>query len=47
VESIQTELISLKSQLKKETQLNKRVSLNMEIQQRKQDIENIKHTLIQ
>jgi hypothetical protein len=47
VESIQTELISLKSQLKKETQLKKRVSLNMEIQQRKQDIENIKHTLIQ
>ena len=47
LESIQTELISLKSQLKKETQLNKRVSLNMEIQQRKQDIENIKHTLIQ
>lgn len=47
VESIQTELISLKSQLKKETQLNKRVSINMEIQHRKQDIENIKHTLTQ
>ena len=47
VESIQIELNSLKSQLKKETQINKRVSLNMEIQQKKQDIENLKQTLIQ
>jgi len=47
IETIQTELISLKSQLKKETQLNSRVSINMEIQRRKQDIENIKNTLIQ
>lgn len=47
IETIQTELISLKSQLKKETQLNSRVSINMEIQRRKQDIENIKNTLTQ
>ena len=41
------EIITLKNQLKKETQLNSQVSINMEIQKRKQEIQNIKQTLSQ
>ena len=37
----------LKNQIKKETQLNSQVLINMEIQKRKQEIENIKQTLSQ
>ena len=41
------EIIKLKNQLKKETQLNSQVLINMEIQKRKQEIQNIKQTLSQ
>lgn len=46
-ENLEMEIITLKNQLKKETQLNSQVYINMEIQKRKQEIENIKQTLSQ
>ena len=46
-ENLEMEIITLKNQLKKETQLNSQVLINMEIQKRKQEIENIKQTLSQ
>ena len=46
-ENLEMEIITLKNQLKKETQLNSQVSINMEIQKRKQEIQNIKQTLSQ
>jgi hypothetical protein len=45
IESMETEIVKLQSQAKKETQMNKRVELNTKIQQHKQEIEHIK-TLI-
>tara|TARA_B100001059_G_C17820717_1_gene578108 strand:+ start:213 stop:635 length:423 start_codon:yes stop_codon:yes gene_type:complete len=46
-EILEIEITTLKNQLKKETQLNSQVSINMEIQKRKQEIQNIKQTLSQ
>jgi hypothetical protein len=46
-ENLEMEIITLKNQLKRETQLNSQVSINMEIQKRKQEIQNIKQTLSQ
>jgi hypothetical protein len=46
-ENLEMEIITLKNQLKKETQLNSQVSINMEIQKRKREIQNIKQTLSQ
>jgi len=46
-ENLEMEIITLKNQLKKETQLNSQVSINMEIQKRKQEIQNIKQNLSQ
>lgn len=42
IEELEKEIISLKSQIKKENQLNKKVALNVKMQQTKKDIENIK-----
>lgn len=46
-ENLEMEIITLKNQLKKETQLNSQVLINMEIQKRKQEIHNIKQNLSQ
>lgn len=46
-ENLEMEIITLKNQLKKETQLNSQVLINMEIQKRKKEIQNIKQTLSQ
>ena len=46
-ENLEMEIIALKNQLKKETQLNSQVLINMEIQKRKKEIQNIKQTLSQ
>jgi hypothetical protein len=45
IEKIESEIISLKSQIKTESQLNIRVSLNIEIQTKKQEIKRLKETL--
>lgn len=46
-ENLEMEIITLKNQLKKETQLNSQISINIEIQKRKQEIQNITQTLSQ
>ena len=40
--TIEKEVIRLTNQLKKETQMSSKVSLNMEIQKQRNEIENIK-----
>jgi hypothetical protein len=45
IESIEKEVLRLSNQIKKETQLNNRVSLNIEIQNQRKKIENIKNKL--
>jgi hypothetical protein len=47
IEKIESEIISLKNQIKNESQLNIRVSLNVEIQTKKQEIKRLKETLSQ
>lgn len=47
IERVEQEIISLTSQIKKETQLNAKVDLNIKIQQRRKEIEAIKNTLSQ
>lgn len=47
IEKIESEIISLKNQIKTESQLNIRVSLNMEIQTKKKEIRRLKETLSQ
>ena len=42
IEELEKQIISLKNQIKKENQLNKKVALNVKMQQKKKDIENIK-----
>ena len=46
IESIENDIISLKSQLKKESQMNGKVELNIEIQNKRNTIETIKNRLI-
>ena len=46
IESIENDIISLKSQLKKESQMNGKVELNIEIQNKRNKIETIKNRLI-
>ena len=46
IESIENDIISLKSQLKKESQMNGKVELNIEIQNKRNRIETIKDRLI-
>jgi len=43
--TIEKEVIRLTNQLKKETQMSSKVSLNMEIQKQRNEIENIKNKL--
>lgn len=45
IENIEKEIISISSQLKKERQLNNRITLNVAIQKKRQEIENIKNLL--
>lgn len=45
IETIEKEIVRLSNQIKKETQLNNRVSLNIEIQNQRKEIENIKNKL--
>lgn len=45
IENIETEITSLKSQLSKEKQLNNKVALNVAIQKKRQEIEDIKKQL--
>jgi hypothetical protein len=45
IETIEKEVVRLSNQIKKETQLNNRVSLNIEIQNQRKKIENIKNKL--
>ena len=45
IEKIESEIISLKNQIKNESQLNIRVSLNIEIQTKKKEIKRLKETL--
>ena len=45
IETIEKEVLRLSGQLKKETQLNNKVSLNIEIQNQLKEIEKIKHKL--
>jgi hypothetical protein len=45
IEGIEKEIISISSQLKKERQLNNRVTLNVAIQKKRQEIEKIKNLL--
>ena len=45
IESIENDIISLKSQLKKESQMNGKVELNIEIQNKRNTIETIKNRL--
>lgn len=45
IENIEKEISSFTSQIKKESQLNKRVELNMSIQKKRQEIEVIKNKL--
>ena len=45
IETIEKEVVRLSIQIKKETQLNNRVSLNIEIQNQRKKIENIKNKL--
>ena len=47
IEKIESEIISLKNQIKSESQLNFRVSLNVEIQTKKREIKRLKETLSQ
>jgi len=47
IESIENDIISLKSQLKKESQINDKVELNLEIQYKRNEIEQIKSRLSQ
>ena len=47
VEEMEQQIIGLKSQLKKETQLNGKVKLNVEIQEKRQKIQEIKNKLSQ
>jgi len=47
IEKIESEIISLKNQIKTESQLNIRVSLNMEIQTKKKEIKRLTETLSQ
>ena len=46
IESIENDIISLKRQLKKESQMNGKVELNIEIQNKRNTIETIKNRLI-
>jgi hypothetical protein len=43
--TIEKEVIRLTNQLKKETQMSSKVSLNIEIQKQRNEIENIKNKL--
>jgi hypothetical protein len=45
IETIEKEVIRLTNQLKKETQMSSKVSLNIEIQKQRNEIENIKNKL--
>ncbi|MEC4005512.1 DUF4391 domain-containing protein [Flavobacterium sp. SUN052] len=45
IETIENEVVRLSNQIKKETQLNNRVSLNIEIQNQRKEIEKIKNKL--
>lgn len=45
IETIEKEVVRLSNQIKKETQLNNRVSLNIEIQNQRKEIEKIKNKL--
>lgn len=45
IETIEKEVLRLSNQIKKETQLNNRVSLNIEIQNQRKEIEKIKNKL--
>lgn len=45
IESLQKEIITLQNQVKKETQLNQRVAINTHIQQKRQEIEQLKTLL--
>jgi len=45
IETVETEITSLKSQLSKEKQLNNKVALNVTIQKKRQEIERIKQQL--
>jgi hypothetical protein len=47
IEKIESEIISLKNQIKSESQLNFKVSLNVEIQTKKREIKRLKETLSQ
>ena len=47
IESIENDIISLKSQLKKDSQINDKVELNLEIQYKRNEIEQIKSRLSQ
>jgi len=45
IQRIEKEIITLSNQIKKETQLNTKVSLNIDIQKKRKEIENIKNLL--
>lgn len=45
IEAIEKEITSLRSQLQKETQLNAQVNLNVVIQKKKEEVENLKNKL--
>jgi len=45
IQRIEKEIITLSNQIKKETQLNTKVSLNIDIQRKRNEIENIKNLL--
>ena len=45
IEAVEKEIVSLKSQLKKESQLNSKVTLNVAIQKKREDIKKIKSKL--
>ena len=45
IETIEKEIVRLSNQIKKETQLNNRVSLNIEIQNQRKEIEKVKNKL--
>ena len=45
IEAVEKEIVSLKSQLNKESQLNNKVTLNVAIQKKREDIKNIKSKL--
>jgi len=45
IEQLESDIVSLTNQIKKESQLNEKVQLNIEIQKKRQEIQSLKNTL--